>query len=225
MRRTLIVGLTGAALMALAGGWAMIRPADWVVSNPTPGPATRELVVGGVMRPASTTTNPASPTGTSAVPASTALDAPATLHRPTVRSEISRAGETAGSCSSLTQNNLPGTTAATLDMYAFYSCLDKIVQETAKNGTYSKAFELGIYFYQVVRTNILVEAVYKDAPLNQSETAQVLRRWSRAYFDKVNDLASELHITLPDVCEAAEWEDCQKTVIPLFSKWAAAPKM
>jgi len=117
-----------------------------------------------------------------------------------------------------------GTTAATLDIYACYTCVDKIIEDAAQNGTYSKAFELGVYFQRVMYTDIILGAIYKDAPLNQSETARVLRRSGRAYFDKVNALATKLSVSPSDICEAAGWENCQKTVVPDFNKWATVPK-
>jgi hypothetical protein len=156
-----------------------------------------------------------------ALAAETSLDAPAAGDRPTIRSEIQRAHVASNACISTMDQHLPAE--ALDDVIAYHHCMDKIISEVAKNGTYSVAFELGVDFDRLNDSSIQLKAAY-TGPLNQSTPAKTLRNLGRIYFDRVNELATKLHVTSLDVCEAAGWTDCRETVIPWFNEWTRVPK-
>jgi hypothetical protein len=102
--------------------------------------------------------------------------------------------------------------------------MHKLVAQAAQNGTYTEAFALGVDFQLVVMVSIQYTAVYEDNNMSQSETAKALRSLAHTYFGMVNEEATKMHITPDDVCQAAEWKDCQNGVMPMFKKWASVAK-
>ena len=102
------------------------------------------------------------------------LDAPAAGDHPSIRSEIQRAHVASKACISIMDRHLPGAVEALDDVIAYHGCMDKIISEAAKNGTYSPAFEIGVDFDRLNDSSIQLKAGY-DGPLNQSMPAKTLR--------------------------------------------------
>jgi hypothetical protein len=159
--------------------------------------------------------------------AENSLDAPAVPDRPTIRTELRRALQARGGCESTLMNHLPWEPEGNRGVLDYYGCMGKIVSDAAKSGTYSEAFEIGIYFERAVRSSILLSVLEQDARGKQSQAAETLHHFGKIYFSKAIELGEKQHLNLYQICEGVGYEDCQKSVIPIFLKWgwvSASPR-
>jgi hypothetical protein len=155
------------------------------------------------------------------------LDKPAFPEKATVRSEIYRANRAMLACSidqpSLSRRiNKP---EAVEDLLAHTNCMQRIIGEAARSGTYSRAFELGLYFEFVTELGMMNEVYESSKSKLHPLYARSFRDSGKALFDHVTEQAKEIGVTIEEISAAAGYRGRNyELALKLFRTWDASPK-